>query len=369
MVKPSESPVKILLADDSVTMHRAVALAIRKLPWQLITCDNGQDALRLTLEQSPDVVIADLDMPGLTGAELCQAIRAKPNLAHIKLILLCGSFDQIDEARLEKIPADGRLWKPFESHVLTALVDALLRNPSAREGSDPTIGAAPRSMGDAAPTQEISRAEMNTNSARTVVEKTLEPAPSVTAPNPNEAAARSHDELVRSMTQETFSIRESVLPVADVPTSQATENLWSPDLDFQTPGAEPEELEGAEPTIEIARSAASAKSGEGTDSEFSIYRDGAPAAPSSGDFTVELEEPAQAAPASPTAPPHAVRDEAWLKDAERATRDFEASASPAFDPESLRPMVREEIERAFKGWLKAELEKTLSHVIAEIDQT
>src|SRR4051812_5997265 len=104
--KMPNSPVKVLLADDSPIMHKAVSLALKKGSYELLTCDNGQDALRLTEEESPDVVLADLDMPGLTGIELCQAIRKNSALAATRLVLLCGSFDQVDEAHLDRAQAD-----------------------------------------------------------------------------------------------------------------------------------------------------------------------------------------------------------------------------------------------------------------------
>ncbi len=140
LARGPESPIaKVLLADDSPLMHRAVALALRKEPLELITCDNGQDALRLTLEHRPAIVLADLDMPGLTGIELCRSIRQDASLAGTKVVLICGSFDQIDEARLQSVQADGRLWKPFEAHVLIALLSALLKSP-IRESLDATSG-------------------------------------------------------------------------------------------------------------------------------------------------------------------------------------------------------------------------------------
>ncbi|MBP7843621.1 MAG: response regulator, partial [Proteobacteria bacterium] len=130
MANAPSSTVKILLADDSVTMHRAVALGLKKEPFEIIYCDNGQDALRLARQHRPIIVLADLDMPGMTGAELCQAIKNDPDLSReTKVILLCGSFDQIDETKIEHIPADARLWKPFESHVLVSMLHTLLKIP------------------------------------------------------------------------------------------------------------------------------------------------------------------------------------------------------------------------------------------------
>ena len=118
---------KILFVDDSVTMHRAVALSLKRESHELICVDNGDDALRLAREVRPQIIISDLEMPGMTGIELCKKIKSDPVLRNIKFVLMCGSFDQVDEGRLQGLPTDGRLWKPFESHTLIALLTTLVK--------------------------------------------------------------------------------------------------------------------------------------------------------------------------------------------------------------------------------------------------
>ncbi len=126
MAKSSDSKKKVLLADDSVTMHRAVSLALKNQDYELICCDNGKDALRLMYEHHPVVALLDLDMPEKTGIEVAQDVKNDPALADIQLVLLCGSFDEVDENEVDKAPVDGRLWKPFESNVLLTLLKTLL---------------------------------------------------------------------------------------------------------------------------------------------------------------------------------------------------------------------------------------------------
>ena len=370
MLKPSESPVKILLADDSVTMHRAVALALKKLPWQLITCDNGQDALRLTIEQRPDVVIADLDMPGMTGAELCQTIRSKPGFAHIRLILLCGSFDQVDEARLEKIPADGRLWKPFESHVLTALIDALLKNASVREIADPTSAAL-------SSVRESSERTLPVNAVplREASEATAAPLHSSPAPIPSKPGS----DFASEMTQETFrphaektlppappvsSLKERILPVPDISAQKAMENLWSPDLagfDETLPPIPPSPPSTAATEAPSSSEPLHYPDPQPEETEFSVFRDG-PQVPLENEL--------------PDSHPGYVMDTTQpmgrpLPDLSSMADNWQAGARPTsgMDEESLRRIIREEVQLAFEGRLKGELEKVLAQVIEDIDRS
>lgn len=340
MLKSSESPVKILLADDSVTMHRAVALALKKLPWQLLTCDNGQDALRIALEQRPQVVIADLDMPGMNGAELCQALREKPSLAHTRLILLCGSFDQVDESHLESIPVDGRLWKPFESHVLIALIEALLKN--APQGtSDPTalsqVTVRESSEATLPPIQETSPSE---DVASKMASETFQQLPRPTPPPPSAS-----------------TLKERILPVPDISPEKAMAQLWSPDLGSYEETLPPVEEEGEEASFENPGYA----SPQPEETEFSVYRDG-PHVPLEGEENIPAAESTFEVPPPPQKedPASQAHFEKWREDAE--------SRGKSWDADELRALIREEIRAAFEGRLKQDLEKTLAEVLQEIDR-
>ena len=166
-----EKRVKILLADDSVTMHRAVSLGLRNEPFDVVTCDNGEDALRIALAEKPDIVLADLDMPGLTGIELLSAIRKESSLARVRVVLLCGSFDQVDEGRLDGVDADGRLWKPFEAQALVALVNTLLKR-GPRESADPT-GQSPAAVASVTEPSDLRSASEATDDLSELADQTF----------------------------------------------------------------------------------------------------------------------------------------------------------------------------------------------------
>ncbi len=179
MPKSSDSPVKILLADDSVTMHRAVSLALKKESYDLICVDNRKDALRLIHEHRPHVALLDLEMPEKTGIEVARDVRSDATLAEVQLVLLCGSFDEVDEKDVENAPVDARLWKPFESHVLLAMLRTLL---SSRGGSLPAAHHAPTRTSGLDPTapQATRPSEPTANAARPPVP----PPPKPRAPAP-----------------------------------------------------------------------------------------------------------------------------------------------------------------------------------------
>jgi len=122
---------KILLADDSITIQKVVRITLADGDYELITVDNGDDALARAKELSPDLVLADVVMPGKNGYQVCETIKADPQLRHIPVLLLAGSFEGFDEMKGAQIGADGHIIKPFESQTLISKVEELLAKAPA----------------------------------------------------------------------------------------------------------------------------------------------------------------------------------------------------------------------------------------------
>jgi len=119
-------PKTLLLADDSVTIQKVVGLSFASEDVTLITVNNGDDALVRARETRPDVVLADVVMPGRNGYEVCSAIKSDPALRHIPVLLLTGTFEAFDEERAQRSGADGHVTKPFEAQALVEQVKALM---------------------------------------------------------------------------------------------------------------------------------------------------------------------------------------------------------------------------------------------------
>jgi len=117
---------KLLLADDSVTIQKVISIIFATEDYELQVCDDGNEAFEKALAEYPDLVIADVVMPGKDGFELCQAIKSEPRLEHTSVLLLPGTFEHFEENRAEEVGADGWLNKPFESQALLDKVAQLL---------------------------------------------------------------------------------------------------------------------------------------------------------------------------------------------------------------------------------------------------
>ncbi len=120
----------ILLADDSVTIRKVVELTFGDTDIRVETVGSGREALERLDTLLPDLVLADVVMPGPTGYEICERIKASNR--PIPVLLLAGTFEPFDPLRARECGADGHLVKPFESRTLVQRVEALLaRGPSA----------------------------------------------------------------------------------------------------------------------------------------------------------------------------------------------------------------------------------------------
>ncbi len=117
--------IKLLLADDSITIQKVIGIIFGGEEYSLTVVDNGKAAVEKARELSPDVLLIDALMPGMSGYEVCEAVRAIPALAAKPILILTGSFEPFDEEKAKKCGADDYLAKPFESQQIVNKVKEL----------------------------------------------------------------------------------------------------------------------------------------------------------------------------------------------------------------------------------------------------
>lgn len=143
----------ILLADDSVTIQKVVELTFMDEDFGVSAVSNGAEAIARLSESKPDVVIADVHMPGAGGFEVCR--RSKELYPTVPVLLLVGTFEGFDADEAMRCGADGHLKKPFDSQELMRRVRDLAAAPSR---SVPVPSAGPEFAGEA-PAAETSAAD------------------------------------------------------------------------------------------------------------------------------------------------------------------------------------------------------------------
>ncbi len=107
--------INILLADDSITIQKVIGIIFGGDDYTVTVVDNGKAAVDKAIEIKPDVLLIDALMPGMSGYEVCEQIRAISELKTKPIILLTGSFEPFDEDKAKSCGADTFLSKPFES--------------------------------------------------------------------------------------------------------------------------------------------------------------------------------------------------------------------------------------------------------------
>jgi DNA-binding response OmpR family regulator len=129
--------MKLLVADDDADLRELIAFTLAQAGYLVIKAADGGAALRRFEEESADLVVLDINMPVLSGFQVCEAIRAR---SRVPVMMLTVRGEEEDLVRALGLGADDYLTKPFSPRTLLARVRALLR----RAGMEP---AAPLAAG------------------------------------------------------------------------------------------------------------------------------------------------------------------------------------------------------------------------------
>jgi CheY-like chemotaxis protein len=116
---------KILLADDSVTAQNMGRRILTDAGYEVVTVNNGSAALKKIAEIKPELVVLDVYMPGYSGLEVCQRIKAAPETAGLPILLTVGKLEPFKAEEAKKVFADAFIVKPFEATELLAILSKL----------------------------------------------------------------------------------------------------------------------------------------------------------------------------------------------------------------------------------------------------
>ena len=114
--------LKVLLADDSMTAQNMGKKILSESGYDVTTVSNGAAAVKKIAEVKPDLVILDIYMPGYTGLEVCERVRANFDTANLPVLLTVGKMEPYRAEDGAKVRADGVIVKPFEATDLLAIV-------------------------------------------------------------------------------------------------------------------------------------------------------------------------------------------------------------------------------------------------------
>lgn len=129
---------RILLADDSPHAQRMGERILRDEGHEVITVSDGKVAMLRLQDAEPDLIIADISMPEVSGYELCEYVKSHGG---IPVILTAGAVEPVNEAELSRVRADGLLKKPFEATILLESIGRFVGGSRSRKrGADAPAG-------------------------------------------------------------------------------------------------------------------------------------------------------------------------------------------------------------------------------------
>ncbi len=125
--------MKVLVADDSADNRQLVEDIVKSLGYSSIIARDGYEALRLAGEVLPDLLILDINMPGMSGFDVCISLKENPATRQIPILMLTALADMDSRVTGLGLGADDYLTKPFSPRELIARINARLRIKSGTD--------------------------------------------------------------------------------------------------------------------------------------------------------------------------------------------------------------------------------------------
>jgi CheY-like chemotaxis protein len=184
----------LLLADDSVTIQRVIALTFANEDFRVVSVSDGQQAIDRMTAQRPDIVLAGATMANRNGYDVSQFVRSQPGLTDVPVLLLIGAFEPIDEERLKSCGASGTIDKPFEPTNVISRVKELLGLKSAAKPTPPsgrlvTSADSPASKRSPLPQATTAKPPVRMATPPPVKPAPVTPSSAPTVPQPDHAPA------------------------------------------------------------------------------------------------------------------------------------------------------------------------------------
>ena len=117
---------RILIADDEANIVIALEFLLQKSGYEVKVVANGEEALRQLESFGPDLVLLDVMMPQVSGYEVCQRMRSRPEWRRIKIVMLSAKGREVEVSKGISLGADLYVTKPFSNTELVATINDLL---------------------------------------------------------------------------------------------------------------------------------------------------------------------------------------------------------------------------------------------------
>jgi CheY-like chemotaxis protein len=125
---------RILLADDSPHAQRMGERILREEGFEVVSLTDGNAVLVRLADVDPDLILADVFLPGTSGIEVCRYVKSEPRFKHVRVVLTAGLLEPFDEEEAKRAGCDGILKKPFEASKVVGTIDPLVKEAQMARG-------------------------------------------------------------------------------------------------------------------------------------------------------------------------------------------------------------------------------------------
>ncbi len=126
--------MKVLIVDDDRDLRELIGFALTQSGFLVVKAADGPSAVRMFDAEAPDIVVLDINMPGASGFQVCEAIRARSS---VPVMMLTVRSEEEDLVKALELGADDYLTKPFSPKTLLARLKALLRRAGMESAAPP----------------------------------------------------------------------------------------------------------------------------------------------------------------------------------------------------------------------------------------
>ncbi len=129
----------VLVTEDEQDIRELICFNLEEEGHRTLACASGEEALMTAASDQPDLIILDLMLPGISGFDVCRALKKRESTRHIPVIMLTARTGDEDVVKGLEEGADDYVTKPFSPRILLARVKAALRRESAPSQEEPEV--------------------------------------------------------------------------------------------------------------------------------------------------------------------------------------------------------------------------------------
>lgn len=119
---------KILVVDDDQDVRLLMGVRLRKSGYDVVTAEDGEEAVRIVRQAKPDLILLDLGLPKMDGYEVCRTLKSGPETCGIPIIILSAKSQQTDREQASAAGAESYMAKPFNPVVILEAIRHLLES-------------------------------------------------------------------------------------------------------------------------------------------------------------------------------------------------------------------------------------------------